>query len=257
MFGAVNALFSGLAFVGLIITLVQQKEELKLQREELAQTRDEMVNQRQEMENQRKEFEEQNKSIRYQRFENSFFNMLTSFRDLRQTLHFKAVDGAETYVIEVEGINMFRVFYEDKVAIWSGKNADIVYGLKGLIGHRGYKSYREMDCIEVFEHYFKFLYQTILFVDTSDLIDDDRRGGYMNILRDHLSSYELVFLFYYAVAPYNQDMRFVMQKYPFFENLDLSLLAEESHIKLYERKIYGNLLDIKVARENGSFDDYV
>lgn len=35
MFGAVNALFSGLAFAGLIITLIQQKEELSLQREEL------------------------------------------------------------------------------------------------------------------------------------------------------------------------------------------------------------------------------
>ena len=40
MFGAVNALFSGLAFAGLIATLLYQKEELKLQREELAQTRE-------------------------------------------------------------------------------------------------------------------------------------------------------------------------------------------------------------------------
>lgn len=33
MFGAVNALFSGLAFAGLIVTLLYQKEELKLQRD--------------------------------------------------------------------------------------------------------------------------------------------------------------------------------------------------------------------------------
>ena len=38
MFGAVNALFSGLAFAGLIITLKMQREELKLQRKELNQT---------------------------------------------------------------------------------------------------------------------------------------------------------------------------------------------------------------------------
>ena len=37
MFGAVNALFSGLAFAGLIVTLLYQKEELKLQREEYEQ----------------------------------------------------------------------------------------------------------------------------------------------------------------------------------------------------------------------------
>lgn len=35
MFGAVNALFSGLAFAGLIITLILQKTELGLQRDEL------------------------------------------------------------------------------------------------------------------------------------------------------------------------------------------------------------------------------
>lgn len=42
MFGAVNALFSGLAFAGLIITLIMQHEELGLQRKELAQTNEEL-----------------------------------------------------------------------------------------------------------------------------------------------------------------------------------------------------------------------
>lgn len=41
MFGAVNALFSGLAFAGLIYTAMMQREELKLQREELGLTREE------------------------------------------------------------------------------------------------------------------------------------------------------------------------------------------------------------------------
>lgn len=42
MFGAVNALFSGLAFAGLIYTIILQREELSLQRKELALTRDEL-----------------------------------------------------------------------------------------------------------------------------------------------------------------------------------------------------------------------
>ncbi len=52
MFGAVNALFSGLAFAGLIFTiflqrreLALQREELKLQREEMAKSRDELARQ--------------------------------------------------------------------------------------------------------------------------------------------------------------------------------------------------------------------
>lgn len=42
MFGAVNALFSGLAFAGIIITILLQKRELALQREELVLTREEL-----------------------------------------------------------------------------------------------------------------------------------------------------------------------------------------------------------------------
>ncbi len=41
-FGAITALFNGLAFLGLIFTIYQQHIELGLQREELAQTRNEL-----------------------------------------------------------------------------------------------------------------------------------------------------------------------------------------------------------------------
>lgn len=43
-FGAVNALFSGLAFAGVIITILLQRDELELQRKELELTRKEMEN---------------------------------------------------------------------------------------------------------------------------------------------------------------------------------------------------------------------
>lgn len=49
-FGAVNALFSGLAFAGLIYTIILQRSELELQREELRMTRQEMHNQTNEFE---------------------------------------------------------------------------------------------------------------------------------------------------------------------------------------------------------------
>lgn len=51
-FGAVNALFSGLAFAGLIYTIMMQRKELQLQREELAMQRQEMRDSRGELERQ-------------------------------------------------------------------------------------------------------------------------------------------------------------------------------------------------------------
>lgn len=45
MFGAINSLFSGLAFVGIIYTIFLQQKELELQRKELKLTREELKRQ--------------------------------------------------------------------------------------------------------------------------------------------------------------------------------------------------------------------
>lgn len=50
MFGATNALFSGLAFAGLIYAILLQREELSLQRQELAETRQELRGQKEALE---------------------------------------------------------------------------------------------------------------------------------------------------------------------------------------------------------------
>lgn len=59
MFGSVNALFSGLAFAGLIFTIHLQREELAMQREELRLQREEMRLQREEMQASREQLTNQ------------------------------------------------------------------------------------------------------------------------------------------------------------------------------------------------------
>jgi hypothetical protein len=49
-FGAVNALFSGLALAGVIVAILLQSEELKLQRQELTETRTELRGQKEQLE---------------------------------------------------------------------------------------------------------------------------------------------------------------------------------------------------------------
>ena len=52
LFGSVNALFSGLAFAGLLWTIRLQQDQLELQREELKLQREEMAASRRELANQ-------------------------------------------------------------------------------------------------------------------------------------------------------------------------------------------------------------
>lgn len=68
LFGAVNGLFSGLAFAGLIITILLQSNELKEQRKELKLTR--------------KAYTAQSLNSKIQIFEHSFYNLLNNTVEL-------------------------------------------------------------------------------------------------------------------------------------------------------------------------------
>lgn len=68
MFGAVNALFSGLAFGGIILTIYMQRDELALQRKELEETRG--------------VFEKQSNLMYNQQNDTLFFNLLENHRQM-------------------------------------------------------------------------------------------------------------------------------------------------------------------------------
>ena len=93
MFGVVNALFSGLAFAGILIALYMQKHELELQREELSATREELKLQRMEMKGQKKQLEIQNKTSEKQRFENTFFQLLDVHHKIIIDLEYHSLTG--------------------------------------------------------------------------------------------------------------------------------------------------------------------
>lgn len=109
-FGAVNALFSGLAFAGLIYTIILQRRDLALQRKDLALQRKELELTRGELKNQTEQQEEQNKILRIQRFENTFFQMLTQFQEIVNGLAFTYVQG--NAIQEKQGREIFYEIFE-------------------------------------------------------------------------------------------------------------------------------------------------
>lgn len=66
LFGAVNALFSGLAFAGLIITIVLQRGDLDLQRKAIEMQTEEMKGQKAEAARSADQLEQQRKLLDYQ-----------------------------------------------------------------------------------------------------------------------------------------------------------------------------------------------
>ena len=119
-FGAVNALFSGLAFAGLIYTIILQRHDLKLQRRDLLYQRRELELTRKEMEDQTAEFEKQNETLKIQRFENTFFNMLSQFQEVVNNLSVMVTVSGGTY--ESTGRDVFQTLFERSTVYVDLKN---------------------------------------------------------------------------------------------------------------------------------------
>lgn len=236
-FGAVNALFSGLAFAGLIVTLLYQKEELKLQREELAQTRG-------ELKAQREEFEEQNKTLKRQRFENTFFNMLSLQQEIVANLSYKWIQETEeskkdknkTLEKIYSGRSVFEAIYKE-VDVKTQKGEKYYGGVRTIIENN--LEYIAVRGISRFDHYFRHLYRIYKFVDSSPLIEDSERYDYACIIRSQLSDYELVMLFYNCLSSNGKEkFKPLIERYSVFNNLRVELLANPDDKAKYKNKAY-------------------
>lgn len=219
-FGAVNALFSGLAFAGLIATLLYQKEELKLQREELQQTRE-------ELKGQREEFEEQNKTLKRQRFENTFFNMLSLQQEITNNLFYQDEKENEQTITQhtYKGREVFKEIYENATVKYEGLIYPKNTGLKLILKHNGYNAYTAIADTTRFDHYFRNLYRIFKYIDTTDLINDDERYEYACIVRSQLSDYELIMLFFNGLSDNGKEkFKPLIEKYAILKNMRPDLL---------------------------------
>lgn len=272
-FGAVNALFSGLAFAGLIYTILQQKEslekqnrsieqqtecleeqrksielqreDLQNQQEELRLNRQELELTREEMQNQTAEFEKQNESLKIQRFENTFFNMMSLLQEIvnslsvsyteinRRKLADTGLDIDKLPRREVKGREVFKFLFDDHSSMIStesmfGFHEMDVKGMRGVLKDMKWDGYMGSEFPEYFDHYFRHLYRILKFIDESPLVSSyDSKYEYAAMLRGQLSRYELVWLYYNCLSDYgNEKFKPLIERYAMLKNLREDLLVE-------------------------------
>ncbi len=235
MFGAVNALFSGLAFAGLIITLILQRRELELQRQELALTR-------KEMEDQTTEFEKQNETLKIQRFENTFFNMLSQFQEVVNSLSVRYMKFNTTY--ELIGRDTFKATFKEVtvlVDIPKDNQSHRSYrGMADTIKAVGLNGYCKSDIPTYFDHYFRLLYRILKFVKDTPLITEfDDEYEYTSMLRAVLSRYELVWLYYNGLSDYGvEKLKPLIERYAMLKSLRDDLLVDGVDVGSYAESAY-------------------
>jgi len=111
-FGAINALFSGFAFAGIVYTIILQKKELELQRLELIDTRKELSRAADAHEKSEKA---QSAQFRIQQFERILFEATESHKKLLIDLEldeFNSIDSTQHFGFKKATDNLIRDTYE-------------------------------------------------------------------------------------------------------------------------------------------------
>ena len=220
--GGVNALISALAFAGVIATLYLQNADLKLQRKE--------------MKDQREVFERESETIKYQRFENLFYNMLNLQQRIVDGLKIEYDDVEQITVPmgskdrkvrrQVSGRDVFKHAFEShKLPCKTASGQVIVVdGFRKVLYCSGLKEYNEFWLPTTFDHYFRHLYKIIQFVDAQGF-GFEESYKYVSFLRGTLSRYELVWIYYNELLPENVKFKKLIEKYSLLKNLRPELLT--------------------------------
>lgn len=262
MFGAVNALFSGLAFAGLIITLILQRKELALQRDELKDNRT-------EMERHTTQFKEQNNNLEIQRFENLFYNMLNLQQKIVDGLRYDYYDVKTVTVPldgggavkdwhyekrEVVGRDVFRYLFQE-VQFTTEVDSDDkkISGYIQYLHCQGMENYDGTLVPSYFDHYFRHLYKIVQFVDSQDF-EFNIKCRYLSFLRGTLSRYELVWLYYNSLYPDFYRFKELIERYSLLKALRSDLLATTRETTNYYSELGIKGDDLRA--EGIGFDDF-
>lgn len=245
MFGSVNALFSGLALAGIILTILLQRKELRLQREELRDTR--------------KEFETQNETLKLQRFENTFFNLLNQHHQIVNAIDFryyKKKEKENRYNFNSLSNEMKKPPEEKEVVVINGRDVfryrynrlkiDISKSPENYV--KIYLEHYE-DAQTDFGHYFRNLYRMIKLVDQTDffyntaIVSENEiykiKYRYTCIIRAQISDYELLWLFYNCLTENGiEKFKPYIEQFSFLKNIPKDLIADRSHVSLYDNSAY-------------------
>lgn len=196
MFGSINALFSGLAFAGVIYAIFLQRKELFLQRKELEQTRD-------ELEGQKIQLQMQNENIRLQRFETTFFNLVTLHHAYIEKLSIPGFGNNQGRNSFDEFDSKYTNIVKSNVTIMNLSNFKKKIIEANKIFRKDYPNYLDI--------YARNVLNILNFIEKTDNID---KSFYSNFFKSQLSNVEIKFLHFFSIDDfYGNDFKPLIDKY--------------------------------------------
>lgn len=209
-FGAINALFSGLAFAFLIYTSNLQRIELSLQRQEMAKAREESKGQKVAL-------EKQLETMRLQQFESSFFTVLEYKKAAINNIFLSQKEGFEAlkHLVKIQAET-------EKVHGWNQEDA-LEYSsiLRGQLNYL-----------------FNSIQMVFSFLESDQTIEKTK---YVDLFRNSLSRDELILI--YKHLPYIQEPKFEILKkkceeYSLFRNTQETIIRSGELEKMWDKRAF-------------------
>lgn len=202
-FGAVNTLFSGFAFLAVVITIYLQFTELR-----------------------------QSKIDRdIQSFEDKFFQLIRVYNDILDGIETpQRIGGSTGTILLIKGRRRFIGLYDEfnKAYIVASNENKGDSPLANI--QRAYDAVFERNQHEL-GHYFRNLYHIVIFIHESKFSYDTRKS-YIKLLRAQLSSHELLLLFYNCLSNAGVfKFKPLIERYALLEHMPK--LAHDEHRNLY------------------------
>jgi hypothetical protein len=215
------------------------------------------------------ESNKQNVTLSLQRFESSFFQLLSFHNEIVQALWISykyetkrekikqpKEGGAEgemenaIVVTETDEISDKREYFSTVYLMMEHNLKEIKQKSIGLSKDmRSSLSYKESVAIENYTtifnkeqaslgHYFRHLYHIVKYIHKSDLITCEQKKDYAALLRAQLSAYELVLLMYNCLV---EDLgypkfKYLVDEYDLLQNMNKKLVFDPSDLEIFNSK---------------------
>lgn len=203
-FGTLNALFSGLAFAGVVITLLMQKADLAVTRNQT------------------------NK----QQIESQFYSILNLQQQVIQGFDLHLGSGTSR-AKTVQGRDCFREWRRKLKSRYEDLEHDYPKPIEVSIA--AYDSVLRSHLGDL-GLYFRSLYNVFRFIEGVELSEQKK---YSVIVRSLLSDYELLFLFYNCLSMKGERFMRFAKAYSLFDNLNVQLLMDLEDVTAMGPDVYG------------------
>lgn len=196
-FGALNALFSALAFVAVLVTLKQQRDDVARQ---LGQQRDDLARQQRQI-----TANEHDQHL--QRFERTFYELLRLLREARNDVEFRYsdnyfADGGSSDRSRTDRAQGTEAFKRANLELrhWIARTHQSGDDLTSDAIAKLYLKHVHSRYESTFAPYYRLLYTLLLRIKEDTILSEPQKHRYGNLLRSQLTSHEVALCCYNGLA---------------------------------------------------------